>query len=192
MLRRGPRRGNDDAEDAVVEVLVEVLRGCEFAVAYRASGPRPDRVLAAREKPTSAGAGLVNVVCGCQVSLEDVGSVKGLFESGAGAGTEGASHGTTVMGEGVAVLVVLAGEALCVVLACHDGTLLGAFLLVREHVGGEVAEDAPTVGVRTSGAVFNGPSRGADAIDGHGGFDRDRRGLIRHGYRREPGRFNYR
>src|SRR5690606_27781222 len=52
------------------------------------------------------------------------------------------------------VLVVLAREALDVVLAAPDGALLRPLLLVREHVGRQVLEDPPAVRVRAPAAIF--------------------------------------
>jgi hypothetical protein len=51
------------------------------------------------------------------------------------------------MGQGVAILVVFASEALGVVLASRDWALLRPFRLVSEHVCLEIFEDAATVRV---------------------------------------------
>jgi hypothetical protein len=54
------------------------------------------------------------------------------------------------MGESVAVLVILASKTLGVVLASLDGTLLGALILMCEHVSLEVLEGLSTIGIRAS------------------------------------------
>lgn len=87
------------------------------------------------------------------MALEHIGAVEGLGMGGAGARAEGAHHGSLVVSQGVAILVVLAGEALDVVLACFDRALFGAFFLVCQHVGGQVFED--TTAVRMGAAVTN-------------------------------------
>lgn len=126
------------------------------------------------------------------MSLKNVGSVKGLLERGSSARTKGTRHGTAVVGESVAVFVVLPGKTLYVILTRYDGALLGAFLLVRKHVGGEVTEDAAAVRVRASRTVLDWPSRRADAVDWDRRFDRGRRELCWNGCRREPRRFGHR
>lgn len=58
------------------------------------------------------------------MTLEDVGAVEALFRGGAGTWAESAYHCPFVVGQGVAVLVVLAGESLDVVLAVQNRALL--------------------------------------------------------------------
>lgn len=58
------------------------------------------------------------------MALEDVSAVEALFRGGAGAWAETADHCSFVVGEGVAVLVILARESLDVVLAVQDRALL--------------------------------------------------------------------
>lgn len=64
------------------------------------------------------------------MALEHISAVEGLGMRGAGARAKGAHHGALVVSQGVAILVVLAGEAFDMVLACFDWTLFGAFFLV--------------------------------------------------------------
>ena len=72
--------------------------------------------------------------------LEDIRTVKALLSRAARAWTETAYHGSLVVCQCVAVLVVLAREAFSVVFASRDRTLLGALILVCEHVCLEVFE----------------------------------------------------
>ena len=76
--------------------------------------------------------------------LEDIGAVEGLFSRRATARTETANHCALVMCKGMSVFVVLACKAFGVVLARGDGALLWPLVLVCEHVGLEVLEDAST------------------------------------------------
>lgn len=89
------------------------------------------------------------------MSLEDVRAVEALLGRRAGARAEAAHHGPLVVGQGVAVLVVFASEALGVVLTGDDRTFLRPFGLVGEHVGLQVLEDAATVRVRASPFLFD-------------------------------------
>ena len=88
------------------------------------------------------------------MALEDVGAVEALFRGGAGARAETAYHCALVVGQGVAVLVVLAGKALDVVLAVQDRALLWSLGLVSQHVGFQVFEDSATVGVWAAAFFF--------------------------------------
>lgn len=63
-------------------------------------------------------------------------------------------HGALVVGESVAILVVLASKAFDVILACLDRALFRAFVLVSEHVGLEVFEDLAAVGICASLLLF--------------------------------------
>lgn len=89
------------------------------------------------------------------MTLEDIGAIEALFRGGAGARAETAYHGPFVVGEGVAVLVVLAGEALDVVFAVQDWALLGSLRLVSQHVGFQVFEDSATVRVWAAAFFFD-------------------------------------
>ena len=81
------------------------------------------------------------------MSLEHIRSVEALLSRAAGAWAETAHHGSLVMCQCVAVLVVLARETFGVVFARRDRTLLGALILVCEHVRLEVLEVPATCGV---------------------------------------------
>lgn len=85
-----------------------------------------------------------------QVALEDVGTVKGLLRSRAGAWAEAADHCAFVVCEGVTVLVILASKTLCVVLAGLNGALLRTLSLVSEHVSLQVLEGLAAVGIGAS------------------------------------------
>lgn len=132
----------DDAQDTVVEMLVKVLGVGEGLRAGAALAGGVGGVAGELLAGVDGGGGLLaavgrrlfDAVHRGQVALEDVGAVKRLFGGRAGAGAETADHGALVMGQGVAVLVVLAREALDVVLAGLDGALFGALGLVGEHV----------------------------------------------------------
>jgi len=156
-----------EPQHAVVEVLVEVLRVLEHRRAraalargvgrvarqsQRAGGRRPARRLAPAVRRR-----LLDVVHGGQVTLKNVGAVERLLGRRAGARAEAADHRTLVVRQGVAVLVVLAREALGVVVAGRDGALLGPLGLVGEHVCFEVLEGLAAVG---EGAVVLGQGGG--------------------------------
>ena len=79
--------------------------------------------------------------------LEDIRTVEALLSRAARAWTETAYHGSLVVRQCVAVLVVLAREAFGVVFASRDRTLLRALILVCEHVCLEVLEVPSTCGV---------------------------------------------
>jgi hypothetical protein len=81
------------------------------------------------------------------VSLEHICAVEALLSRAAGAWTESADHSSLVVRQGMPVLVILAGEALSVILASRDRTLLRALVLVCEHVRFEVLEVPAARGV---------------------------------------------
>jgi hypothetical protein len=148
LMRRQPWSGtpwNDYIQHTIVEVLIEVLRRGEAAVAYGTLGASDTLQTRAVDAagaaigtgqgwPTTVGWRLLDVVHGGQMSLEDVGSVKGLLVGGAGPGAEWTDHGAFVMRERVTVLVILASKTLCVILARLDGALLWSFLLMCQHM----------------------------------------------------------
>lgn len=158
----------NNAEDTVVKMLVEVLGVGESLRAGAALAGRIGSVTSKLLAGVDGGGGLLAAVrgrlldavnCG-EMALEHVGAVEGLLGSGARAGAEATDHGALVMGQGVAVLVVLASKALDVVLAGLDGALLGALRLVGEHVRLEVLEDFAAVGVGASLALLGLVTRG--------------------------------
>lgn len=148
----------DNTENTIVQVLVEVLsigEGLRTSTALASSIRSIASKLLARVGTSgcllaAVGGSLLDTVDGGQVPLEDIGAVERLLRSRAGSRTETAHHGTLVVSQGVAVLVVLASEALDVILAGLDGTLLGSLVLVGEHVCLEVLEDLATVRVGAS------------------------------------------
>lgn len=79
--------------------------------------------------------------------FEDVRTVEALFRGASRAGAEAAHHSALVVGQGVSVLVVLAGKAFGVVFASGNWALLRALVLVREHVRLEVLEVLAACGV---------------------------------------------
>lgn len=81
------------------------------------------------------------------MSLEHVRTVEALLGRAARAWAEPAYHGSLVVCQCVPVLVVLAREALCVVLASRDRAFLWALVLVCEHVRLKVLEVPATCGV---------------------------------------------
>merc|ERR1712144_184995 len=70
-----------------------------------------------------------------KVALEDISSVEGLFSRGASVGAKAADHSALVMGQGMTVFVVLASEALDVVLATSDASLLAVLIQIRFGAG---------------------------------------------------------
>jgi hypothetical protein len=85
-----------------------------------------------------------------EVTLENIGPVKGLLGGRARARAESTHHGTLIVGQGMPVLVVFASKAFDVVLTREDGAFLGSLRLMRKHVGLEVLEGLPAIGMRTS------------------------------------------
>lgn len=79
--------------------------------------------------------------------FEDIGAVERLLCRRPGPRAEAAHHGALVMSQRVAVLVVFSRETFNMVIARIDGALLGAFVLVREHMGLEVFENLAAVGM---------------------------------------------
>jgi hypothetical protein len=141
-----------DAQHAVVEMLVEFL--C-VGKGDGASGTSSGNVglacicfAAARTLLAAVGWILLDTVNRCEVTLEHVGAVKALLRSRSASRTEAANHGSLVVSKCVAVLVVLACEALDVVFACGDWAFLGPLVLVCEHVCLQVLEDASAFGKR--------------------------------------------
>lgn len=128
-----------DAQHAVVEVFVKVLRAGEGDGASRAhpsdtTVQRPLVVAAVRRRrplPRIRRRAL-DAMHGGQMPFEDVRAVEALLSptTATTAGTEAADHGALVVRQGVAVLVVLAGETFGVVVAGRDGAFLGPFGLV--------------------------------------------------------------
>lgn len=66
--------------------------------------------------------------------FEDVRAVEGFLCRGPGAWAEATHHRPFVMGQRVAVLIVLSCEALDVVFTRLDWAFLRALILVRKHV----------------------------------------------------------
>ena len=87
------------------------------------------------------------------MSLEHIGAVEALLGRRSAAGAEATHHRTLIVSKGVPILVVFPGEALYVVLARDDGALLGAFVLVGQHMRFEVFEDAAAVRNRTESSL---------------------------------------
>jgi hypothetical protein len=147
----------NNAEHTVVQVLVEVLGVGEGDGTSRtlASGigcvSRGFAALVATSRLLAAvWRGLLDTVHSRQMPLEDIGAVERLLSRGTGSRTETAHHCSLVVGQGVSVLVVLAREALDVVIARLNWALFGAFRLVRQHVRLQVLEGLTTVGVWAS------------------------------------------
>jgi hypothetical protein len=146
-----------NAENTVIKMLVEVLGVGE---GLRASATLASSVRGiARQLLVGVGIGrllpavgrcLLNTVNGSQMTLEDIGAVKGLLRSRSRAWAKPADHCALVMCESVAVLVILASETLSVVLASLNRTLLGALILVSEHVSLEILEGLATIRPSTS------------------------------------------
>lgn len=149
-------RWHNNIEDAVVQVLIEFLRGEEVAVADGTFGRaptlrrigRPGACSVAEQDLLAVGRGLLNIVYRSQVPLEDVRTVERLLKSRASARAERAHHSALVVCERMPVLVVLARKAFGVILAGRDGALLGSLLHVREHVCRQILEEAATFRVR--------------------------------------------
>lgn len=147
------RRIDDYAEDAVVEMLIELLGRGELAVTDGASST--DDAVAVTAANNASGRGhevlaavrrrLLHVVDGGEMALEHVGAVEGLLVSRAGSGAERADHGALVVRQGMSILVVLAREAFGVVLACLNGAFLGTHVLVSQHVRCQILHYATTV-----------------------------------------------
>jgi hypothetical protein len=143
-----------NTENTVVKMLIKVL---SISESDRASGASAlgwverggTRSLLSRWALSSAiGRRLLDSVDRSKMALEDVGAVEALLGRGARPGAEAAHHRTLVVGQCVAVLVVLASESLDVVLACLDRALLWPLILVREHMGLEILEDTAAFGNR--------------------------------------------
>jgi hypothetical protein len=136
-------------KNTVIQVLVELLRIRE---SDRASRTGASHVLLGGTISftpgwrllTAIGRILFYAVNRGEVSLEDVGAVKRLLSCRTGARTEPAHHGTLVMGESVPILIVFSCEPFEMVFAGCDWALLRPFILVGEHVGFEILEDAST------------------------------------------------
>ena len=58
------------------------------------------------------------------------------------------------MGEGMPILVVLAGEALDVIVASLNRALLWSLVLVSQHVCFQVFKDLSTLGIGASSLLF--------------------------------------
>lgn len=84
------------------------------------------------------------------MALENIGPVEALLGWGARAGTEAAHHSSFIMGQGVPILIVLAGEALVMVSAGHDWALFRTLGLMCEHMRLEITECSPAVREGTS------------------------------------------
>ena len=84
------------------------------------------------------------------MSFEDIGSVEALLRWRSRPGTKATDHGSLVVGQGVSIFVVLSCKALLVVFTSQDGTFLGTFGLMCEHVGLQVFEDFAALGMRAS------------------------------------------
>ena len=97
------------------------------------------------------------------MAFEDVCSVERLLGWSARAGTETTDHCAFVVGEGVTVLVILASEALDVIITCCYWAFLWSFRLVGEHVCFQVLEGLAAVWYRASSLVT---LDGQDTISG--------------------------
>lgn len=144
----------NNAQNTVVQVLVKVLsigKGLRAgaALASGVGGIAGERLWCDSTGSSSAAVGgsLLNTVDGSQVSLEDICAVERLLSRGARSGTEATDHGALVVGQGVAVLVILASKPLDVVFTRHDGALLGSLSLVSEHVRLEILEGLAALGI---------------------------------------------
>lgn len=152
---------DDLGENAVIQMFVELLGGLE--------GDGAGGAFAGREGVAGVGIGggvggagagefgaceaglllaavrrgLFDVVDGHEMAFEDIGAVEGFFHGGAGAGTEAANHGAFIVGEGVALAVVFAGEAFLGVFAGRDWTLLGTSELVGKLMGTVILRQHP-------------------------------------------------
>lgn len=144
----------NNAQNTVVQVLVKVLsigKGlrASAALASGVGGIAGERLGRDGTGSSSAAVGgsLLNAVDGSQVSLEDICAVERLLSRGARSGTEATDHSALVVGQGVAVLVILASKPLDVVFTRHDGALLGSLSLVSEHVRLEILEGLAALGI---------------------------------------------
>lgn len=68
------------------------------------------------------------------MSFENIRAVKRLLSSGARAWAEAAHHGSFVVGQGVAVLVVFSCETFDMVIASLNRAFFGSFILMSQHV----------------------------------------------------------
>ncbi len=84
------------------------------------------------------------------MTLEDVSAIETLLGSRARSRAESAHHVALVMGQGMSILIVLAGKALLVVVACHNRTFFRPFRLMGKHVRLQVLEQPATVNVWTT------------------------------------------
>ena len=148
----------DNAKHTVVKMLVEVLsvgEGLRASTTLAGSVRSVARQLlvgvgTGRRLLSAVGRCLLNTMDCSQVTLEDIGTVKRLLGSRSRAWAEAADHCALVVCEGVAVLVILASETFGVVLAGCNRTLLGALILVSEHVSLEILEGLATIGPSAS------------------------------------------
>lgn len=119
-------------------VLVGVLEGTRRARRGNGSAATIDLLWSA------IGCGLLNVVDGHQVPLEDIGAVECLLGWKTAARAETTDHGSLVMSESVALAIVLASEAFLRVFASGDWALLWALIHVGDLMGLQVSEDLAT------------------------------------------------
>jgi hypothetical protein len=96
---------------------------------------------------------LVHVVgCG-KVALEDVCPAKDLFMLRADPGTKWTDHGTSIVGEGMAVLVILPSKSLCMIFTGNNGAFFRTLFLMRKHMCRQVLDNSPAIRMRALASV---------------------------------------
>ena len=144
----------NNAQHTVVQMFIEVLSIVECC---RAGGTLASGVLAIagefsvvcrRTSLPAIGRRLLHTVHRSQMSLEHIGSVETLLSRRPRSRAKAADHGTFVMCQCMSILVILACEALQVVLASEDWAFFRSLGLMSQHMSFEILEYLPAFGVR--------------------------------------------
>ena len=149
----------NDSKNTVVQMLVEILcipEGGRAGGTFSCDITRSDGWFlsrTARALLAAVGRILFNTVHGGKVSLEDIRSVEALFGGRSRARAESTHHITLVVGEGVSILIVFAGEPFLMVRTGRNWALFRPLRLMGQHMCFQVFEQSAAAWMKTSIAL---------------------------------------